>query len=110
MYKESSIMLNSFKHYIIGFLNAVRYCVATLQGQAGSWYLCTWKNIHRAIAMSVMPLFTRGQATACCKHVSICMSHVMAPAPHCSIHCGTCPLVCLSSSFPPAGSPYLFKY
>ena len=27
-----------------------------------------------------------------------------------STHHGTCPLVCLPSSSPPAGSPYLFKY
>ena len=38
--------------------------------------------------------------------VSICMSQVVAPAPH----RGTCPHGCLSSSTPPAGSPSLFKY
>ena len=39
----------------------------------------------------------------------ICMSHVMALAPQRGTHHGTCPLACLSSSSPPAGSPYLFK-
>ena len=34
--------------------------VATLQGQAGSWYLCRQKNIQGAVGMSGMPLFMGG--------------------------------------------------
>ena len=85
-------------------------CVATLQGQAGPWYLYRWKNIHGALGMSGMPLFMGGQAMHTASCVSICMSHVMALAPQRGTHHGTCPLACLSSSSPPAGSPYLFKY
>ena len=84
--------------------------VATLQGQAGSWYSCKWKNIHGAVGMSGMPLFTGGQATHATSCVSICMSHVMALAPQSVTHHGICPLVCLSSPLTPAGSPHLFKY
>ena len=75
-------------------------CVATLQGQAGPWYLCRRKNIHRAVGMSGMLLFMGGRATHTARCVSICMSHVVAPAPQHGTHCGTCPLVCLSSSSP----------
>ena len=71
-------------------------CVATLQGQAGSWYLCRRRNIHRAIGMSGMPLFMGGRTTHAASCVSICMSHVMALAPQHVTHHGTCPLVCLS--------------
>ena len=59
----------------------VIYCVATLQGQAGSWYLCRWKNIHGAVGLSGMPLFMGGQAMHAASYLSICMSHVMALAP-----------------------------
>ena len=85
-------------------------CVATVQGHAGSWNLCRRKNIHGAVGMSGMPLFMGGQATHAASCVSICMSHVMALAPECGTHRGTCPLACLPSSLPPAGSPYLFEY
>ena len=73
--------------------------VATLQGQAGSWYLCRQKNVHGAVGMSGMPFFT-GRRAMC-----VCVSHVMAPAPQHGTHHGTCPLACLPSSLPPAGSP-----
>ena len=85
-------------------------CVATLQGQAGSWYLCRQKNIHRDIRLSAMSLFMGGRAMHAASCLSIYMSHVLALAPQSGIHHGTCPLACLSSSSPPAGSPYLFNY
>ena len=71
------------------------HCVATLQGQAGWWYLCRRKNVHGAIGMSGMPLFTGGQATHTANCVSICMSHVVALVPQHGTHCDTCPLVSL---------------
>ena len=86
------------------------YCVATLQGQVGSWYSCRQKNIHGALGMSGMPLFMGGWAPHAASCMSICMSHVMPPAPQSGTHHGTCPLAYLSSSSPPEGSPYLFKY
>ena len=91
-------------------IRLVGHCVATLQDQAGSWYLCRWENIHGAVGMSGMPLFMGGQATHAASCVSICMSHVVAPAPQHGTHHGTCSLACVSSSLSPAGSPYLFKY
>ena len=60
--------------------------------------------------MSGTPLFMGGQATHSASCVSICMSHVRALAPQHGTHHGTCPLACLSSPPPPAGSSYLFKY
>ena len=80
-------------------------CVVTIQGQAGSWYSCTQKNIHRAVGMSGMLLFMGGQATHAANYVSICMSHVTALAPQRGTHHGTCSLVCLSSSSPQQGVP-----
>ena len=59
----------------------------------------------------VWHIFIHGWATmhaASC--VSVCVSHVGAPAPQRGTHSDTCPLACLSSSPPPAGSPYLLKY
>ena len=85
-------------------------CVATLQSWTSSWYLCRWTNIHRAVGMSGMPLFMGGRTTHPASCVSLWMSHVVALAPQCFAHHGTCPLACLPSSLPLAGSPYLFKY
>ena len=76
------------------------------QGLAGSWDSGRGKNIHGAAGMSDMSLFKGGQFTHAASCVSICMSHVVVPAPQ----RGTHPLVCLLSSSPPAGSPYLFKH
>ena len=98
---HSSHGLVSLGHLLRG------WCVATLQGQAGPWCSCRWKNTHGAAGMSGMPLFTGGRATHAASCVSICMSHVVAPAHQ----CGPCSLACVSSSSsPPAGSPHLFKY
>ena len=55
----------------------------TIQGQAGSWYLCRWKNIHRPVGLSGMRLFMGGQATHAASCMSPCMSHIMALAPQC---------------------------
>ena len=63
-------------------------CVATLQGQAGPWYSCRWKNIHGAVGMSGMPLFMGGRATHTVSCVSVCMSPVMTLAPQCGTHRG----------------------
>ena len=66
-------------------LNLERACVATLQGQAGSWYSCRRKNIHRTVGMSGMPLFTGGQATQAASCVSAClMSWPLIPVWHLS--------------------------
>ena len=78
--------------------------VATLQGQACPWYSCRQQNIHRAVGMSGMPLFTGGRATRAASCVSICMS-LTALAPQHGTHCGSCPLACLSSSSPQQGVP-----
>ena len=83
----------------------VHECVATLQGQAGSWYSCTWKNIHRAVGTSGMPLFMGGGATHAASCASVCMSHVMALAPQHGTHRGTCPLARLSHHCPQQGVP-----
>ena len=81
------------------------------QGRAGPQYLRRWNNIHRAVGMSGMRSFMGGRATHGASCVSICVSHVMALAPRCGTHRGMGPLAwCLSSSLPPAWSPYLFKY
>ena len=77
--------------------------VATLQGQACPWYSCRQQNIHRAVGMSGMPLFTGGRATRAASCVSICMSLTALALQH-GTHCGSCPLACLSSS-PQQGVP-----
>ena len=74
----------------------------------GSRYSCRRNNIHGAAGPSGTPVFTGGRATRAAGCVSVCTSHVMAPAPQCGIHRDPCPLVCLLSSSPPAGSPSLF--
>ena len=66
------------------------------------------EKYSRAVGLSGMPLFTGGQATHAASCVSICMSHVMAPAPQRGSHPVTRSFVCLSSS-PPTGRTYLFK-
>ena len=83
-------------------------CVAILQGRAGSWCSWRWNNIHGAIGMSGVPLFTGGWARHAASCMSICMSHVMALAPQCGTHRGTWLLVCLHVSL--VRSPYLLKY
>ena len=35
-------------------------CVVTVKVWEGSWYSCRWKNFHRAIGMSGIPLFMGG--------------------------------------------------
>ena len=55
--------------------------------------------------MSGMPLFMGGQAMHTASCMSICMSHVVAPAPQHGTHCGTCPLVCVPHHRPHQGVP-----
>ena len=92
-------------------------------GEQGGWVCCNqsrssrstlasrrWKKMCRAVGILDMPLFTGGWATRAASCVPICMFHVVAPAPQHGTRRGTCILVCLSLSSPPAGSPNLFKY
>ena len=73
-------------------------CVATVQVLTGSRYSGRRKNIHGAVGMSDMPLFTGGWATDAVGPMFPCMSL-----------CGTCRGPC-SPAWHPAGSPYWLKY
>ena len=78
------------------------HCVVTVQGLTGSQYSGRWKNIHKAVGMSDMALFTGGWPTHAASCMSLCMSL-------CGILHVACCLAC-HMSWQPAGSPYLLKY
>ena len=79
-------------------------CVGMVQGLTGSWDSGRRNNIHGAIGMSDMPLFTGGRATHAASCVSLCMSHVVVPIGE-PVLLGVSLII-----IAPHHCPYLFKY
>ena len=102
---KSKIMLYKWSDYVValGYKRqnktiAVPFtrCIATLQGQAGSWYSCRWKNTHGAVGISACHYSQVGEP---CTLQAVCLSAclmswtllpsmapIMAPVPLCVSH------------------------
>ena len=94
------LTITTFRDLTLNYVNILHtYCVATIQGQASSWYSCRWKNIHRAVGMPGTPLFTGGWARHAANCMSPCMSHMWPLLPSVASIVATVPL-CVTSGKP----------
>ena len=95
------------------YFRDIPFCVATLEARQVHG-ICTHGKIFTEPLGCLACLYSWvGEPLmlqAACLSACLCMSQVMALAPQHGTHGGTCPTSCLSSSSPPAGSPYLLKY